>query len=225
MESTQSAGIVRIFRAVIVMLIGVSIGWFVYQNVTTETSYPFKLGLDLAGGSHLVYEADVSKIAPTEVDDLMGVLRDVIERRVNVFGVSEPVVYVEQGSFVSEEPAQRLVVELPGVTDVSEAVASIGQTPLLEFKLFDVERAELLSGTSTATSTLDFTDPYIDTGLTGRFLESAALEFTGQQGGGLANEPIVAINFNNEGANLFTEITTDNKNSFSCPVRFHTLQT
>lgn len=210
METTQSSGIVRAFRALVVIILGLSLGWFVYQNATTATNYPFKLGLDLAGGSHLVYEADVSKIAPNEVDELMDVLRDVIERRVNVFGVSEPVVYVEQGSFVSEEPAQRLVVELPGVTDVSEAVASIGETPLLEFKLFDAERAALLTSTSTATSSLDFTDPYVDTGLTGRFLESAALEFTGQQGGGLANEPIVAINFNSEGADLFGQITTDN---------------
>ena len=210
--SDTTLPIIRAFRAILVLLVGALIGWFVFNNATSaDTQFPFKLGLDLAGGSHLVYEADVTKINPLEVDDLMNVLRDVIERRVNVFGVSEPVVYVESGSFVSENPAERLVVELPGVTDVAEAVASIGQTPLLEFKLFDAARAEQLTATSTATGTLAFTDPYIDTGLTGRYLESAALEFAGQQGGGgLANEPIVAITFNAEGGDLFAELTRAN---------------
>lgn len=213
MEATaKTPAIIRWFRAGIVLAVGAAIAWFVYGNTTNpETQFPFKLGLDLAGGAHLVYEADVSKIAPDEVDELMGVLRDVIERRVNIFGVSEPVVYVESGSFVTENPAERLVVELPGVTDVAEAVASIGETPLLEFKLFDAERAAQLTSTSTATSTLPFSDPYLDTGLTGRFLASAALEFTGQQSQtGLANEPIVSINFNSEGSDLFAEITRDN---------------
>ena len=216
--SEQSNQIIRSFYGIVVVLVGLLIGWFVYQNATTEDSqYPFKLGLDLAGGSHLVYEADVSSIAPEEVPELMGVLRDVIERRVNIFGVSEPIVQVESSSFVSEERKERLVVELPGVQDVSEAVAEIGKTPLLEFRLVDqaafaAEQA-LLQATSSATSTAtsSLPEPYIDTGLTGRYLESAALEFMGQsQTGGLANEPIVSIRFNTEGGDLFEQITREN---------------
>lgn len=232
MNTTNQSGgkhIIEIFRAVVVVLVSAAIGWFVYSNATQpQAQYPFKLGLDLAGGSHLVYEADVSSIDPMEVDDLMGVLREVIERRVNVFGVSEPVVYVEESSFVSDEPKQRLVVELPGVTDVAVAVAEIGKTPLLEFKLVDQEKASALqaaealaadSASGTAGLQIDgvrvngedATDIYIDTGLTGRYLESAALEFVGQQSqGGLANEPIVAINFTSEGGDLFETITREN---------------
>ena len=209
-QKDSSDGIIRAFHAVAVVAVGALIGWFVYTNATTENSqYPFKLGLDLAGGSHLVYEADVSKIAPEEVPELMNVLRDVIERRVNVFGVSEPIVQVESSSFVSEERVERLVVELPGVQDVTEAVEEIGKTPLLEFKLID--RTQQVGSSTVLATTSAEAEIFVDTGLTGRFLESAALEFVGQsQTGALANEPIVAIRFNSEGGDLFGNITRDN---------------
>lgn len=87
------------------------------------------LGLDLRGGTHLLYEADTSEIAPAEKSDAVEGVRDVIERRVNAFGVSEPVV---QTSKVGEN--YRVIVELPGVTDINEAIKLIGETPLLEFR-------------------------------------------------------------------------------------------
>ncbi len=226
--SPQVEAFIRVFRAVIVLALGALIGYFVWHNATApEAKFPFKLGLDLAGGSHLVYEADVSKIDPAEVPELMSVLRDVIERRINVFGVSEPIIQVEESSFAAEEKSHRLVVELPGVTDVEAAVAEIGRTPLLEFKLMDAqkviaaEQAENLRKNASGTGavignvsvngeSVDDMDPYTDTGLTGRFLASAALEFAGGQSGQLANEPLVAITFTDEGGKLFEEITRDN---------------
>ncbi len=90
---------------------------------------PFALGLDLAGGAHLVYEADLSKIAPSERDQAMEGVRDVIERRVNAFGVAEPVVQTARAG-----EAWRLVVELAGVFDINQAIRQIGETPVLEFK-------------------------------------------------------------------------------------------
>ena len=90
---------------------------------------PYKLGLDLAGGAHLVYEADLSQIQPRERDDAMEGVRDVIERRVNLFGVSEPLVQTARTG-----EAWRLVVELAGISDVKEAIRQIGATPVLEFK-------------------------------------------------------------------------------------------
>ncbi len=230
-KETQSVeGFIRFFRALVVVLVGIAIGYFVYNNATNpEANFPFKLGLDLAGGSHLVYSADVSKIEPAEVPALMAVLKDVIERRINVFGVSEPIIQVEESSFAAEEKQHRLVVELPGVTNVEDAVAEIGRTPLLEFKLLDMEvvmaqeqAAALLASSSASTSgaqvsnmrvngqSVDEMDPYTDTGLTGRYLESAALEFAGGQSGQLANEPIVSITFTTEGGKLFEQITRDN---------------
>ncbi|MCA9365319.1 protein translocase subunit SecD [Candidatus Kaiserbacteria bacterium] len=201
--------ILRSFRGLIVIVAGCLLAYFVYSNVTNpEAKHPFKLGLDLAGGSHLVYEADTEGVAPEDVDSLMSVLRDVIERRVNIFGVSEPIVQVEQSSFVAgDDKHHRLVVELPGVTDVKEAAAAIKATPLLEFKLIDESlMADYENATSSATST-EANDPFVDTGLTGRYLDSAALELSGNSPGQLSNEPLVAIKFNSEGADLFESIT------------------
>lgn len=91
--------------------------------------YPYSLGLDLVGGTHLVYKADVSQVAPGDRASAVAGVRDVIERRVNAFGVSEPVV---QTAEVNGE--YRILVELAGVHDVQEAIDRIGETPLLEFK-------------------------------------------------------------------------------------------
>ncbi|MCA9358014.1 protein translocase subunit SecD [Candidatus Kaiserbacteria bacterium] len=235
-SSAGSAAFLRWFRALVVVGVMVWLASSVYQNATTEdAAHPFKLGLDLAGGSHLVYEADVTGIDQQDVPDLMNVLRDVIERRVNVFGVSEPIVQIESSSFVTDEPKQRLVVELPGVTDVGEAVAEIGKTPLLEFKLYSEELAqqqaalESLGSLSSSTASsgavigtvkvngeeIDTTadtegdEPFIDTGLTGRYLETATLAFAGANSGQLANEPMVQVKFTDEGAALFEQITSE----------------
>ena len=214
-----------------VVAIIIGIGFFVYTNATQENAkYPFKLGLDLAGGSHLVYEADVTKLDPAEVPQLMGVLRAVIEKRVNAFGVSEPVVQVERSSFVSEKQSERLVIELPGVTDVSQAVKEIGETPVLEFKLLDPDKmaqqqtlqsikslTENASGSKAMVGNIKVNgeeiveeDPYTDTGLTGRYLETATIEFANGQSGQLSNEPMVSVKFNEEGSKLFADITRAN---------------
>lgn len=233
-QKTTSEGsltFIRLFRSLVVLIF---IGWlsfWVYQNATNpDAEKPFKLGLDLAGGSHLVYEADVSELESTEIADRMDVLRDVIERRVNIFGVSEPIVRVESSSFVTDEPIQRLVVELPGVTDINEAVAEIGRTPTLEFKLFDPEKAAQLESLrnleslATSSKNLQIGEvkvngevvkddiPFTSTGLTGYYLETATMEFAGGNTGRLSNEPLVSVRFNEEGATLFAEITKNNVN-------------
>ncbi len=91
--------------------------------------FNIQLGLDLKGGSHLVYQADVSQIAPSERAGALEGVRDVIDRRVNFFGVSEPVI---QTNKVGDN--WRVIVELPGVKDVNQAIKLIGETPILEFK-------------------------------------------------------------------------------------------
>ena len=89
----------------------------------------FHLGLDLQGGAHLVYEADMAGIPFNERDDALAGARDVIERRVNAFGVGEPRVQTN----VSGDK-HRIIIELPGVVDVQDAIRQIGETPILEFK-------------------------------------------------------------------------------------------
>ncbi|MBI4993071.1 MAG: peptidylprolyl isomerase [Candidatus Magasanikbacteria bacterium] len=100
----------------------------------------FNLGLDLQGGAHLVYQADVSQIDANERGAAVEGVRDVIERRVNALGVSEPIV---QTTKVGD--AYRIIVELPGVTDINQAIKMIGETPILEFKEQNHEPARQLT--------------------------------------------------------------------------------
>lgn len=226
-HSEKTDVFIRIFRALLVLAVTGAIAFFAYGNAVNENArFPFRFGLDLAGGSQLTYSADVSKIKESEIPALMEVLRVVIEKRINVFGVSEPNVQVEKSSIVSGETQHRLIIELPGVTDINTAIEEIGKTPLLEFKLVDQEAvaaqqavASLSSTTASGTAGISNVsvdgvqannDPFIDTGLTGRYLASAALEFSGGTGGSLSNEPMVSIVFNKEGADLFEKITRDN---------------
>ena len=89
----------------------------------------FKLGLDLQGGTHLVYKANTENVPEEDRGNALEGVRDVIERRVNFFGVSEPIVQT-----IRSGDEHRIIVELAGVKDVSEAISLIGETPLLEFK-------------------------------------------------------------------------------------------
>ena len=90
---------------------------------------PFRLGLDLVGGTQLLYDADTSKVALSDRASALEGVRDVIERRVNAFGVAEPLVQTDRSG-----DQWRVLVELAGVKDVNEAIKQIGETPLLEFK-------------------------------------------------------------------------------------------
>jgi protein-export membrane protein SecD len=100
----------------------------------------FRLGLDLLGGSHLVYKADVSAVALKERNPAIEGVRDVIERRVNTFGVSEPVVTTNKNG-----EDYQIIVELAGIKDVNQAIKMIGETPLLEFKEQNNDKRELTS--------------------------------------------------------------------------------
>ena len=196
--------------ALMVLLGGVLVGSFVYSSeVGSDSRFPFKFGLDLSGGSHLIYRADVSEVAVEEVKESMDALRDVIERRVNLFGVAEPIVQVERGGRFAGIIEERLIIELPGITDVGEAIALIGKTPLLEFKLLDDSAIQLTDEENLISNGVT-DDVFIATGLTGRFLKRAQLEFGSTQTGGLSNEPIIVLEFDSEGADLFEQITRDN---------------
>src|SRR3989344_6245538 len=127
----------RRFWAIVLILVSFLIGYFVYSSENPASKFKFRLGLDLNGGTELVYKADLTRASssPSEISSSMNVLRDVIERRINVFGVSEPVVRVERIGFTGADSEQQLIVELPGVTDIEKAIAMIGATPSMEFRL------------------------------------------------------------------------------------------
>lgn len=203
---------VRFFHVVLAIAVAAALGYFVYLGVTGKGSLTYKSGLDIAGGTQLTYIADTANVPEADVSGLMGVLRDVIERRVNMFGVSEPLVYTEKGSAVSDGPKDRLVVELPGVTNINDAIKQIGATPHLEFKLMN-------TSSSTAAAYAKYQkgeqldevemqavlNAYIPTGLTGRYVSRAQAAYS--QTGGPRSEPVVQLTFNEEGAKMFGDIT------------------
>ncbi len=199
----------RLF-AVLLLMVLVGIGYFNYTSEFKKDSFfsrPFRLGLDLNGGTELVYKADVSRVAPEAIGDSLSTLRDVIEKRVNLFGVSEPIVQVENAGLLTGTQEHRLVVDLPGVTDIDKAVALIGETPTLDFKLEKDNFQDLLKQLQTASSTSTTTpdDLFIPTKITGRLLDKAVLDFDLTTGA-----PIVSLVFNAEGRDLFDQITKDN---------------
>jgi len=136
----------------------------------------FKLGLDLNGGIHLLYQANLNQIPEKEKEEAMESLKNVIEKRVNFFGVREPVVQVQ---------GERIVIELSGFPDPKKAIEEIGKTPFLEFR----EKKD---------------ENFVPTLLTGRYLKRAQVSF--DQFG----NPAVSLEFNDEGAKLFSEITEKN---------------
>lgn len=197
----------RIISALIVLVLAGLLTWFVVATNHPATKYPVKQGLDLAGGTELVYKADTSAIT-TDTQGALNSLRDVIDRRINAFGVAEPLIQLERSSAITGVAEDRLLVELPGVTNVKAAVDAIGKTPTLEFKLQDgYEAVPQKVGTTT---NIGLTPKYVPTGLSGRYLKSSELQFSqGTQGKGL-NSPVVVLHFNEEGATLFEEITRAN---------------
>lgn len=158
--------------------------------------FPLKLGLDLQGGTQLILQTQMEKIAPSSRDDALESARQVIEKRVNLFGVSESVV---QTSKIGEE--RRILVELPGVKDASSAANLVGKTAQLDFReLSATMSARQLEATESGA--------FQPTGLTGAELTRAQVTF-----GGSANAhsgPQVAIEFSSEGAKKFAEITKRN---------------
>lgn len=188
--------------ALIVFLAAAALGWYVYGGQMNGT-HPFKLGLDLSGGTQLVYRADLSAIESSDAADSMAALRDTIERRVNLFGVGEPIVQTQSSSALAGVPEERLIVELPGITDTQMAIDLIGQTPVLEFRMMK-ENIEEFDETSTSSIAAAFENAAI----TGKHLESAQLQF--QSGIGLVSEPVVVLMFNAEGADIFERMTRDN---------------
>ena len=189
----------RVYAA-IALVAGFFLTYFVWTTeANPESTYRFKLGLDLAGGTELIYKADMSQTPAGERSDALSALQGVIERRVNLFGVAEPLVQTQQASALSGTTDNRLIVELPGVTNIQAAVAALGETPTLDFRL---------AQTLTTGTTSEITG-FVATGLDGRYLESASLGFGSGATAGLS-APQVILNFNSEGAKLFEKITSEN---------------
>lgn len=164
------------------------------------TKKEFSYGLDLAGGTSLTYKIETEKLPATaDVKESVDSLRNVIERRVNIFGVKESVVTTEYSQLSKE---WRLSVELPGVTDIEKAKLLIGSTPVLDFRAL---RKDFGKDTKNGTSSPEVKiSDFTPTLLTGAYLEKATVMFS------QTNKPEVTLNFNEEGSKLFAQLTKDN---------------
>ncbi len=135
----------------IFLLFGVLLGTFVYPGFFNRgidflnnktglefshfTERPFRLGLDLQGGTQMLYQADLSDVPESERSQRMDSLQSLIGHRIDQFGIVDPLVQIK---------GDRLVVELAGVVDSAEAMRMIGETPFLEFKELYVEEEQMI---------------------------------------------------------------------------------
>jgi preprotein translocase subunit SecD len=156
--------------------------------------FELKQGLDIQGGMQVVLKADTSKIDEVDRANALAAAKEVIQRRVDLFGVSEPVVQTSRSG--NED---RIIVELAGVSDSTQALQLIGTTALLDFRLQDSSPSADATQSATA-----FFGQFKETGLTGKQLKRSTVQYDPQTG-----EPVVAMEFNSEGTLLFANLTKE----------------
>jgi preprotein translocase subunit SecD len=169
----------------------------VAKFVGFKNGWTIHKGLDLQGGTHLVYQTDLSKNTGSASDAVNGVV-DVIRRRVDALGVTEPVIQKTRDN-------SRVIVELPGVKDVNQAISIIGATAQLEFREGIPGKSIDDSGQLKSQSYADWKD----IGLTGADFTNAESQVA-QSGTSIIRKPEVAIEFNAKGAKIFAEATKRN---------------
>lgn len=162
------------------------LGWQIKKEFKTH------YGLDLQGGSHLVFKVETQKLKEDDINDAISALQDVVEKRVNFFGVNEPVIQI-----IKQKNDYRLIVDLPGVEDVNQAVKMIGQTAQLNF--FELEKGKI------ATTTADLYRFGKKTDLTGKNVNKASVTFNPQNG-----KPEIALSFTEDGKKIFAQLTERN---------------
>jgi len=182
----------------ILALFGFALWSIVPVNTKLLGPNGLRLGLDLKGGSQLLYEADLSKKDPTITDaEAMASVIDKIQRRVDQYGAAEPV--------IQKLGTDRILVQLPGVKNIDEALKLIGQVAELDFR---EQKIDASSGNTTWVIAKAVGSNGTEEELTGKYLKpNATVELDPQK-----NKPVIAFEWNTEGAILFKQITTRNLN-------------
>jgi len=148
-----------------------------------------RLGLDLKGGTYLVYQADVSDIEPGNRDEIMDGVRGVIERRINALGITESTVQVQQHA---EE--YNIVIQIPGIADIEKAKEMVGLFTVLEFREQDAE-GNWIPATGTVNGE--------ELTLTSRYFKENTYVTVSQTG-----SPLLIFEMDETGAQLFKQIST-----------------
>ena len=162
-----------------------------FGNINISRDFELRLGLDLVGGSHFVYEAQTEGLSEGEQERALSGLMEVIPQRINLFGVSEA--NIQQASF---EGKDRIIIELPGVTDAASAKELIGKTAQLVFAR--LEEAPPVEGEEPQ-------QMLVSSDLTGADISNAQVVFSQVDG-----SPGVGIEFSSEGAIKCEKLTEEN---------------
>lgn len=157
-----------------------------------------KQGLDIQGGMQLVLDADMSKVEPEDRQTALESARSIVERRVDLFGINEPLVQTAQTG-----DAYRIIVELAGITDPDEALRLLGTTAQLDFRL-QTNPVQILSPDDPV-QIMEFLDSFEQTELKGEQLRRASVQFDPTTA-----QPVISLEFNQEGRDLFAQITREN---------------
>ncbi len=179
-------------------------GQSILNNLGFTRNISFRKGLDLEGGTSITLKANMNDITSDKRDSALESAKDVIERRVNFFGVSEAIVQTAKvgGDY-------RIIVEIPGVTDVNQAVSLIGQTAKLTFWEEGKPIASVSANTASASGVPLGADMYFQnprkTDLSGSDLQQSLVVFDQNTG-----QPVVQIQFTPSGMKKFAEITKRN---------------
>jgi len=188
----------------ILALLGLALWSIVPLNTKLLGPNGLTLGLDLKGGSQLLYKADLSKKNPSVTDaEAMSSVIEKIQRRVNLYGAAEPV--------IQKQGTDRILVQLPGVEDIIEAIKLIGQTALLDFReqkldengqpVLDDEGNWVFKDEPAKAEGRDGDQRE----LTGEYLKLARTDIDPYTG-----SPLVVFEWDSEGAYLFEQITGRN---------------
>ena len=158
-------------------------------------NFDIKQGLDLRGGTQVVFEADTSDIPEDQRKTALESARNIVEKRINMFGVSEPVIQTSH-----TDSSFRIIVEMPGISDTDAAIDLIGATAKLQFKT-------LSEGVDAEDITAFYNpDSWIDSNVSGADLKGAQVVF------GSSNQPEIQLMFFDEGRQKFSEVAKQNVN-------------
>lgn len=160
--------------------------------------YQLRQGLDIQGGMQLVLGTKMDEIPLEDRETALEATREIIAKRVDLYGISEASIQTAKAN-----DQNRLIIELPGVADPAQALELLGKTAQLEFKLEkQLSAAEIAEATATPQLLLN---AFVETGLTGKQLKRAQAQLDPQSA-----KPVVALEMNETGRELFAQITKAN---------------
>lgn len=173
---------------------------FYFFGKHIQKDYQLRKGLDLQGGMQVTLEAEMTNIASEDKEVALESAREIIAKRVDLYGISESSIQTSK-----KDDSYRLIVELPGISDPQEALDLVGQTAQLEFKLQRQLTEEEFN--EATVSPQIWLDSFVETGLTGKQLKRSLAQVDPQ-----TSKPVISLEMNSEGRDLFAKVTKENVN-------------